>query len=969
MKITSASARNLLPSAATLRAVFATALLVFNSSAFGLIVSLKTVPIPEALDLDNFVQDRLAAIRLGKALFWDMQLGSDGIQACASCHFHAGADRRATNQLNPGTNAGDSDLGNNELGLPEMAPGALELDQTVTATHFPFHRLANLDAQGEPANNAGNVLSDINDVMSSQGVTLMEFVDIDPGNPVDIGNPIPDPVFQVNNVNIRRVEPRHTPSVINAVFNFVSFWDGRANNIFNGNNPFGPADPRPHLISNDTGSLQSVELRLRQSALASQASGPPVSDFEMSWRGRTWPKIGKKMLSLKPLGQQQVSSADSRLGFLADTAAGAGLTTTYAAMIQAAFWPEYWNNTTEKVVYDADGNASFLPGQPANTDEYTQMEANFSFFFSMAVQLYEAILVADDSRFDRFLEGNGALTTAEQQGLTIFNGAGGCLNCHDGGETHDNGVFLLQGRDPITDIPTPLDQNPIAVNELMQIATGIALYDAGFHNSGIRPGGGSDPSAPDFLATSEDIGRGGLTGLGGTLEEFSLSFGILGLQNDGFLSPALPAFLSPYVPALPDNFLPTDTTPYPNRVANFGAFKTPGLRNIALTGPYMHNGGMSTLRQVVDFYVRGGDFSTTNQENFDTALLPIGLLRGDDALKDALVQFLMTLTDQRVSNETAPFDHPELFVPIHGEAPVSPGNRDDLVAMSTDFERIPAVGAGGRSSQGLPPLSTFLGLNPRSVAINPDADADGLADNVDNCPLDANPGQQDGDADGVGDACDACPIDPDNDVDGDGVCGDVDNCPVTANADQADTDGDGIGDACDACSLDPDNDIDGDGVCGDVDNCPVTANADQNDADGDGIGDVCDACSLDADNDADGDGVCGDVDNCPTISNSGQRDADADTVGDLCDNCIDAANTTQLDTDGDDYGNICDADFDDNQSVGLSDLSAFRTAFGQSGSNEADLDGNGSVGVSDLGIFRSLFGLPPGPSAFHPPAP
>ena len=33
-----------------------------------------------------------AAIQLGKALFWDMQVGSDGIQACATCHFRAGAE-------------------------------------------------------------------------------------------------------------------------------------------------------------------------------------------------------------------------------------------------------------------------------------------------------------------------------------------------------------------------------------------------------------------------------------------------------------------------------------------------------------------------------------------------------------------------------------------------------------------------------------------------------------------------------------------------------------------------------------------------------------------------------------------------------------------------------------------------------------------------------------------------------------
>ena len=58
-----------------------------------------------------------------------------------------------------------------------------------------------------------------------------------------------------------------------------------------------------------------------------------------------------------------------------------------------------------------------------------------------------------------------------------------------------------------------------------------------------------------------------------------------------------------------------------------------------------------------------------------------------------------------------------------------------------------------------------------------DADRDGVANDRDNCPLTANPGQSDGDGDGVGDACD--------------------NCPATFNPDQRDTDFDGIGDACD----------------------------------------------------------------------------------------------------------------------------------------------------------------------------
>jgi hypothetical protein len=45
---------------------------------------------------------RAALLILGKALFWDQQVGSDG-QACASCHFAAGVDSRSVNVLNPGS--------------------------------------------------------------------------------------------------------------------------------------------------------------------------------------------------------------------------------------------------------------------------------------------------------------------------------------------------------------------------------------------------------------------------------------------------------------------------------------------------------------------------------------------------------------------------------------------------------------------------------------------------------------------------------------------------------------------------------------------------------------------------------------------------------------------------------------------------------------------------------------------------
>src|SRR3954471_19982854 len=86
------------------------------------LASLKTVTPPVPTGLDRYVRDQTALIVLGKALFWDMQAGSDGRTACATCHFHAGADHRIQNQLS-GTDA--------------------LINYTLTAQDFPFHKLSN----------------------------------------------------------------------------------------------------------------------------------------------------------------------------------------------------------------------------------------------------------------------------------------------------------------------------------------------------------------------------------------------------------------------------------------------------------------------------------------------------------------------------------------------------------------------------------------------------------------------------------------------------------------------------------------------------------------------------------------------------------------------------------------------------------------------------------------------------------
>jgi cytochrome c peroxidase len=58
-------------------------------------VSIRELREPEAErwclpNLGEFVANQGALLKLGKALLWDMQLGSEGVPSCASCHFHVG---------------------------------------------------------------------------------------------------------------------------------------------------------------------------------------------------------------------------------------------------------------------------------------------------------------------------------------------------------------------------------------------------------------------------------------------------------------------------------------------------------------------------------------------------------------------------------------------------------------------------------------------------------------------------------------------------------------------------------------------------------------------------------------------------------------------------------------------------------------------------------------------------------------
>lgn len=81
-----------------------------------------------------------------------------------------------------------------------------------------------------------------------------------------------------------------------------------------------------------------------------------------------------------------------------------------------------------------------------------------------------------------------------------------------------------------------------------------------------------------------------------------------------------------------------------------GTFRTPSLRNIALTGPYMHDGRFETLEQVLDNYAQGGH----GVENEDPNIRPFDLTEEE---RQALIAFLHTLTDTSFINNPS-FQNP-----------------------------------------------------------------------------------------------------------------------------------------------------------------------------------------------------------------------------------------------------------------------------------------------------------------------
>ena len=316
-----------------------------------------------------------------------------------------------------------------------------------------------------------------------------------------------------------------------------------------------------------------------------------------------------------------------------------------------------------------------------------------------------------------------ALTAQEKQGLDIFQGTNisgqnpgnftpGCSLCHALPETTEHTVRTLA-----------VDDQGIPRRLVLYLPEGLggafgnifapnAYFDFGMRNLGHRPSNddiGRDGTAPDLPPFRNPLDGN---------KPLPLAYTNLAkLKKAG----KLPADVAFYVPDLDPT---AAVVPIPPILANppvgdksvtKGNFKVPNLRNGMFTGPYFHDGTYSTLRQVVQFYARGGNFPATNFNELALGIIAFPELQvlpppaktpEENAAAEEKIQALVAfmahgLTDKRVVYQKAPFDHPQLFVP-NGTPPLRPS--------ADEFIEVPPVGKYGQTT----PIATFLNLDPQT---------------------------------------------------------------------------------------------------------------------------------------------------------------------------------------------------------------------------------------------------------------
>lgn len=708
-------------------------------------------------DWSTYVKNDAAAVALGKALFWDMRVGSDDRTACATCHHHAGIDSRTKNTAFAFR---EKDFVTNKDQKP------LANHQWSEADHFPW---TDKDSERKDSKKFGLIVGDSSLVIGSQGVRRRDFDSdafeaawlaqkgqakklLKETGHVPVVKPKEFTGSDEQNFTLRQVTGRNSPTVINAGHLARLFHDGRASDIFNGYDVFGSDSPYQDHVGKyrvRNGRLVRVEIEIHSATAASQAVGPPLNPSEMSYKGRDFHHIAMKLLDSAPLMNQEVAADDSVLAKYRN--GDKGLTTTYRQLIQDAFDESWWNQRGLPLAIPLNDEKPEL-GKPVKVID-DMMIANFSLYFGLAVMAYEQTLVSDDSPFDRFVRGEVlSLSAQARRGFEKFT-SHGCADCHlmpefSGatfaaifGEAKEEEADEYEAPLPTPrPLPKPLNPDGFAFVEEMLFKVPeprFRAYDNGFYNIGVTGLGdkryfdfgiGAEirVTKPATHATTTDAEqalemiapniRGNFNESGKktlkTKKSRALSNPEAANQKAADGTPANRATDNNAATQTaagkpnPEYFRPSKARKrFPNQSpvkdgqsAVNGAFKTPSLRNIAQTTPYMHNGAFVTLKEVLRFYRYGprlitGDNESVKFHHPELIDLRANLLTAPDG-DDDIIAFLKALTDERVLRHAAPFDHPSLTLPS-GNLKADGDKRDnDLDEITT----LPATGKVGHDN-------------------------------------------------------------------------------------------------------------------------------------------------------------------------------------------------------------------------------------------------------------------------------
>ncbi|HEX3902134.1 MAG TPA: cytochrome c peroxidase [Polyangia bacterium] len=227
--------------------------------------------------------------------------------------------------------------------------------------------------------------------------------------------------------------------------------------------------------------------------------------------------------------------------------------------------------------------------------------------FGKAIAAYEGTLILGPSQFDQWAgdlqaghgDSSAAISDQAKLGAQLFVGKAGCSDCHN----------------------TPL------------------LSDSKFHNVGVGQVGAGVPTVDDCPAGGvcdcAPVSSDHPTGPKNCLP-FGATDGLQKLQANGFLRSSVWSDDKSYVPpaAPPDYLMPSDPSMRP-----IGGYRTPSLRNVSLTAPYMHDGSIATLADVVWHYNQG--ISDENAPGAPAASFRPLYLSDDE--QAALVAFLESL--------------------------------------------------------------------------------------------------------------------------------------------------------------------------------------------------------------------------------------------------------------------------------------------------------------------------------------